>query len=338
MSAAYGEHEHKEHAMSERQTRMVANGEFNVEVTSQGSGPLMLCIHGWPELWSSWRHQMDHFSDRYTVAAMNVRGYGGSSNPTDIERYTLRELASDAAAVIDELGGGSAIVLGHDWGAPIAWNTARLHPDKVSAVCGMSVPYMPVGPDNTLDLWRSVYTEHGKFFYQVYFDDNRGGAEAELGADTARSLRMIYYSASGDGSTARLADAKPADSTMLDGLVDPEPFPAWASDDDIRVVADGIDQGGWHGPLNRYRAQPFDAQDLGQLPDGNLGQPAAFIGGEVDPVRTFMEGVDIFDFAPLACDDFRGTTVISGAGHWVQQEAPVETNAALEAFLSSLEN
>ncbi len=322
--------------MSERQIHNVSNGEYTVEVVTQGSGPLILCIHGWPELWSSWRHQMDHFSDRYTVAALNVRGYGGSSNPTDIAAYTLMELAGDAAAVIDELGDGSAIVIGHDWGAPIAWNTARLHPDKVSAVCGMSVPYLPVGPDNSLDMWRSVYTEQNKFFYQVYFDDNRGGAEAELGADTAKSLRMIYYSASGDGSEARLVSDKPADAKMLDGLVDPDPFPAWASQDDIQVVADGIDQGGWHGPLNRYRAQPLDASGLGQMPDGNLRQPASFIGGEVDPVRSFMEGVDIFDFAPAACDDFRGTTIVPGAGHWVQQEAPAETNAALEGFLETL--
>ncbi len=322
--------------MSERQTHTVANGQYNVEVVSEGSGPLLLFIHGWPESWASWRHQMAHFSDRYTAAAMSVRGYGNSSNPTDIEAYTLRELASDAAAVIDELGDGSAIVVGHDWGAPIAWNTARLYPDKVTAVCGMSVPYIPVGPENSLDNWRALYTEQGKFFYQVYFDDNRGKAEAELGADSARSLRMIYYSASGDGSDVRLADPKPADAGMLDGLVDPDPFPSWASADELQFVADNFDRAGWHGPLNRYRAQPFDAEDLGQLPDPNLGQPAAFIGGEHDPVRTFVEGVDVFEYAAMACDDFRGTTVVPGAGHWVQQEAPAETNAALDAFLETL--
>ncbi|MEM7096568.1 MAG: alpha/beta hydrolase [Actinomycetota bacterium] len=323
--------------MTERSFVTVANGDISLEVAVQGSGPLMLCVHGWPEGWYSWRHQMDHFADRFTVAAMSVRGYGNSSNPTDIESYALRELAGDAAAVIDELGGGSAVVLGHDWGAPIAWNTARLHPEKVSAVCGLSVPYIPTGPDNSLDLWRERYTSQGKFFYQVYFDDNRGGAEEELGADHARSLRMIYFGASGDRpGEDGLTQDKPADAKMLDGLVDPDPFPDWCTPEDFEVYAAGFKTSGWHGPLNRYRAQGLDAADIGQLSNPNLAQPAAFIGGSLDPVRNFAPGMDLFEFAGVACDDFRGTTVIEGAGHWVQQEAPAETNAALDEFVGGL--
>ena len=318
----------------------VTNGDVAVEVATKGTGPLMLFVHGWPELWYSWRHQIEHFAARgFTAAALNVRGYGNSSNPTAIERYTLRELASDNAAVIDALSDdGTAIVIGHDWGAPIAWNTARLHPDKVSAVTGLSVPYTPVGPDNTLAMWRELYTNQKKFFYQVYFDDNRGGAEAELGADSARSLRMIYYMASGqrpDGLRGLVTD-KPADAKMLDGLIDPDPFPDWCTPEDFEIYAAAFDISGWHGVLNRYRAQPFDAADLGQIPGGELGQPAAFIGGSLDPVRDFMPGMDVFDLAPASCTDYRGTTIIDGAGHWVQQEAPAETNAALDAFVNEL--
>lgn len=315
----------------------VSNGEIDLNVAVQGDGPLILCVHGWPELWYSWRHQMAHFSQQgYAVAAMDVRGYGGSSKPDDIAAYTLTQLASDVAAVIDELGDGSAIVLGHDWGAPIAWNTARLHPDKVSAVAGLSVPYFPTGPDDSLQRWREAFTDQGKFFYQVYFADNVGGAEAELGADSLASIRKIYYAASGDAHGAPFLSDKPADAKMLDGLVDPDPFPDWCSNDDLRVYADAMDAGGWHGPLHRYRAQPIDAQELGSLPNPNLTQPAAFIGGEFDVVRGFAEGVDPYDFAGMACNDFRGTTIIDGAGHWVQQEAPQATNAALAAFFESL--
>jgi len=315
----------------------VDNGEISLEVAVQGNGPLVLFIHGWPELWYSWRHQMRHLSDRYTCAAMNVRGYGNSSNPSEVAPYALRELTNDAAAVIDALGEGSAIVVGHDWGAPIAWNTARLHPDHVSAVCGLSVPYIPTGPDNSLELWRERYTAQNKFFYQVYFDDNVGGAEAEFGADNHRTLRMIYFGASGDGSAERglLAD-KPADATMLEGMVDPDPFPDWCTPADFDVYAAAFETSGWHGPLNRYRAQGLDAADIGQLPNPNLSQPAAFIGGALDPVRNFAPGMDMYDFAAFACDDFRGSTVIDGAGHWVQQEAPAATNQALDAFLVDL--
>lgn len=317
----------------------VANGDTTINVAVHGTGPLLVFVHGWPELWYSWRHQMQYFGDRgYKVAALDVRGYGGSSNPADIESYTLRHLTSDVAAVIDALDDEPAIVVGHDWGAPIAWNTARLHADKVRAVAGLSVPYMPVSTDNPLDLWRERYTNNDTFFYQVYFDDNRGGAEAELSADHARSLRMIYYMASGDRPEelrGLIAD-KPAKSLMLDGLVDPDPFPAWCTAEDIAVYAAAFEHSGWHGPLNRYRAQPLDASEIGPLPDPEINQPAAFIGGERDPVRGFAPGLDLYDFAGVACRDFRGTTVIDGAGHWVQQEAPQATNAALEAFFTSI--
>lgn len=325
--------------MSETTTPMVTvqNGEISIEVAVQGSGPLMVFVHGWPETWYSWRHQMAHFADRFTVAAISVRGYGGSSNPTDVESYTMRELAGDVAAVIDELGDGPAIVVGHDWGAPIAWNTARLHADKVRAVCGLSVPYLPTDGTNPLDLWRERYTDQGQFFYQIYINDNPGTAEAELGADHARSLRMIYFSASGDRTgDDGLTKWKAADATMLDDLVDPDPFPAWCSPEDFENHAASFEKSGWHGPLNRYRAQPLDAADIGQLPNPNLTQPAAFIGGELDPVRNFAPGMDLYEFASVACDDFRGSTIIDGSGHWIQQEAPDATNAALDAFIATL--
>jgi pimeloyl-ACP methyl ester carboxylesterase len=266
---------------------------------------------------------------------MDVRGYGGSSKPRPVEAYTLTELCGDAAAVIDALGGGEAIVWGHDWGAPIAWNTARLHATKVTAVVGLSVPYFPVSPQSSLDLWKETYTDQGKFFYQMYFQQE-DVAEAELGADSLASIRKIYYAASGDSRSEPFLLDKPSDAAMLDGLIDPDPFPAWASSEDLQVYADAMHAGGWRGPLNRYRAQRLDSAQLGTLPDPNLKQPAAFIGGEHDVVRKFMPDVDPFDFAAMACDDFRGTTIIPGAGHWVQQEAPDATNAALAAFLGSL--
>ncbi len=312
----------------------VHNGDIDLRVATFGSGPLILCIHGWPELWISWRHQMEHFAGLgFTVAAMDVRGYGGSSKPTDVGSYRLSELCADAATVIDAIGDGPAIVFGHDWGAPIAWNTARFHPDKVRAVAGLSVPYNPVGPMSSLELWKQLYAD--RFFYQTYFQAP-GVAEAELGADTAKSLRMIYHCISGDGAGLFL-QPKPADAKLLDGLVDPDPFPAWMSSEELRVYTEAIDAGGWHGPLNRYRAQTLDAEELGSLPDPAIQQPAAFVAGELDAVRDFIPGVDLFSLAPAACADFRGATIVPGVGHWVQQEAPAAVNAALQEFVESLQ-
>lgn len=311
----------------------VTNGDISIEVATKGDGPLIVFVHGWPELWYSWRHQIEHVAARgYKAAALSVRGYGNSSNPTAIERYTLREITSDVAAVIDALGDGPAVVVGHDWGAPIAWNTARLHPDKVRAVMGMSVPYVPVGSTSLIELFEQIY--EGKFFYQLYFQEP-GVAEAELGADHARTLRMIYYGASGEGAGTFIAE-KPADAKMLDGLVDPDPLPSFITADDVATYAAAYAKSGWHGPINRYRAQGLDAADLGQIDSGDLTQPAAFVGGELDAVRQFMPGLDLFDFAPNHCKDFRGSTIVPGVGHWVQQEAPDATNAALDEFLDAL--
>lgn len=312
----------------------VANGDITIEVATVGRGPLIVFVHGWPELWFSWRHQLPYVAERgYRAAAINVRGYGGSSNPTDVAAYTMRELSGDVAAVIDALGEGEpAIVVGHDWGAPIAWNTARLHPDRVRAVLGMSVPYLPIGPTSSLDIFRQIYAD--RFFYQLYFQQP-GAAEAEFGADHARSLRMIHFGASAEGRGTFLAD-KPADATFLDGLVDPDMPLDHLSSDELDVYVEAFERSGWHGPINRYRAQDLDAADIGQIDGGELGQPAAFIGGELDAVREFIPGLDLYDLAPNSCLDFRGTTIVPGAGHWVQQEAPGPTNAALGAFLDSL--
>ena len=313
----------------------VANGDIEIEVATIGSGPLIVFVHGWPELWFSWRHQMEHVAaNGYRAAAINVRGYGGSSNPTEIEAYTMREITGDVAAVIDALGNGEpAVVIGHDWGAPIAWNTARLHPDKVRAVMGMSVPYLPIGPTSSLDIFRQIYAD--KFFYQLYFQEP-GVAEAELGADDARSLRMIYFGASAAGRGTFLGE-KPADSTFLEGMVDPEMPLSHLTEDELAVYAAAYERSGWHGPINRYRAQDLDAADIGHLDDdGVLTQPAAFVGGAEDAVRQFIPGLDLFDMAPNSCGDYRGTTIVDGAGHWVQQERPAETNAAIDAFLQTL--
>jgi pimeloyl-ACP methyl ester carboxylesterase len=294
---------------------------------------LIVFVHGWPEGWYSWRHQMEHFAARgFRTAALDVRGYGGSSAPPDIASYTLTELASDVAAVISAMSDEPTIVVGHDWGAPIAWNTARLHPDSVRAVAGMSVPYIPVGPDSTIELFKVLY--EGRFFYQLYFQDP-GVAEAELGADNARSLRMIYAGGSAGGGGGFLAGGAP-DAKLLDNLAYPEQLPTWLSEDDLTVYAEAFDGSGWTGPLNRYRAQGLDAEQLGSVPNPELAQPAAFIGGEHDEIRNFVAGLDLFDLAPAACTDFRGSTIVPDAGHWVQQEQPAAVNAALDAFVDGL--
>ena len=311
----------------------VKNGPVELNIVVAGRGPLILCVHGFPELSYSWRWQVEHFSSRgYTVAAVDVRGYGESSKPAEIAAYRMLNLTSDVAAVVDALG-GKAILFGHDWGAPIVWNTALLYPGKIAAVAGLSVPYGPRGEASFIEAVKTIYA--GRFFYQTYFQ-TEGVAEAELEADVAATLRKLYYDTSGNAPASALFADKPADATFLQGLVDPSPFPAWLTEADLAVYVDAFKAGGFRGPINRYRAQDIDFFDLADLQGRHIAQPACFIAGEKDPARRFIPGRDLYENPGFACDDFRGRTIIPGIGHWVQQEAPEATNAALSAFLDGL--
>lgn len=291
----------------------------------------ILCVHGWPELSHSWRHQLAHFAGRgRRIAAMDVRGYGGSDKPHAIAAYRLSALASDVAAVIAALG-GRAILFGHDWGAPIVWNTALRHPDAVAAVAGLSVPFSPWGETRFLDLMRQMHA--GKFFYQFYFQAE-GVAEAELAADPD-ALAKLYFALSGNAAQPGFGRKGP-DDRLLPGLALPDPLPAWLPADDLAVYKTAFAAGGWRGPLNRYRAQDIDFDEAIGLRGQMIAQPAAFIAGTRNPVRHFAPGLDLYATAGAACSDFRGSTLIEGAGHWVQQEAPAATNAALSAFVDGL--
>lgn len=314
----------------------VTNGPITLSVLADGpvdSPDLpILCVHGWPELAYSWRHQIAHFAAKgRRIAALDVRGYGDSSKPAEIEAYTMAELTGDVAAVINALG-GRAILFGHDWGAPIVWQTSLRHETKVAAVAGLSVPYTPMGDTNFIALARQLYA--GKFFYQLYFQEP-GVAEAELGGDPD-ALAKIYYGASGEGMGAGAFAGKGPDDKFLTGMPMPDPLPAWLPADDLAVYKRAFAAGGWTGPLNRYRAQDLDFEQRAPVAGRRVTQPAAFIAGALDPVRRFIPGHDAFADAGRACDDFRGTTIIEGVGHWVQQEAPDRTNAALERFVDGL--
>jgi len=326
------------------ETITVRNGAIELSVVVQGEGPLILCVHGWPEVGYSWRHQLDYFSTRgYRVAAMDVRGYGASSVPWAIEAYTMRNLASDVAAVVDALGSskpgapGNAILFGHDWGAPIVWNTAVLFPERIRAVAGLSVAFVPIRSKSFLEIAAEVYRD--RFFYQLYFQEE-GRAEADFQADIPQALRKVYYALSGEGAQDEIVRTimkkKPKDEGLLVGLVDPNPFPAWLTPADLQVFADAFVRSGFRGAFNRYRAQSLDVKELADVAGKPVTQPAYFIGGAHDAVRWFVPGVDAYAKAGAYCQDFRGSCILPGIGHWVQQEAPQATNEALAGFLAGL--
>lgn len=313
----------------------VVNEDITLRVDVTGEGPVILCVHGWPELSHSWRHQLRYFSERgYRIAAMDVRGYGGSSAPPEVERYTLKELASDVAAVATALSGDPVVLLGHDWGAPIAYHAAIRHPDVVRAVAGLSVPYSPPMPVSLLDIFDQLYP--GKFFYMLHFQEP-GVVEAEFGADLPRALKTVYFGASGDGEPRSLALDVSRGEPMISNMPPPPDGPlSFIEDDDLAVYVAAFERSGLTGAFNRYRALALEPEASADIVGATLDQPSCFIGGELDAVRSMVPGSDAFADPGAGCTDFRGSTIVEGAGHWVQQEAPDQVNAALHLFVTSL--
>ncbi len=314
--------------------KIIETNGLKLNVAISGEGPLVLLIHGWPESWYSWRHQIKALSEAgYRVAAPDVRGYGGSDKPDAIEAYDMANMTADMAGLIAALGEEQAVVIGHDWGAPIAWNTALLHPDRVRAVAGLSVPYTGAGPAPFIDVAKQVYKD--EFFYQLYFQEP-GVAEAELEADVRDTLRKVYYWVSGEGMAAARPQKKPADAAMLDGMADPGEFPAWMTAEDLDYYVARFEAGGFRGPLNRYRNSHRDFALLSALAEQQIQQPAAFIAGTLEVVLRFVPGVDLIAVMREKMADLRMVEMIEGAGHWIQQERSDEVNAALLRFLGDV--
>jgi pimeloyl-ACP methyl ester carboxylesterase len=314
--------------------QLIQTNGISLQAAVEGDGQLVIMVHGFPELWYSWRHQIKRVAQAgYRVVAIDVRGYGGSDKPHAVEAYDMATLMADVLGVIDAFGEQTAILVGHDWGAPICWNTAALHADRVAAVAGLSVPYRRRGETSAIELWRRIYKE--RFFYQLYFQAE-GVAEAELEADVRTSLRKFYHAASGDAGSLESWLQRPAGGTLLEGLPDPKTLPAWLTPQDLDYFVASFETGGFRGPINRYRNQERDFTNLPEMGIRPVVQPSCFIAGSKDLVRHFVPGYDLYADVAANCTDLRFSRIIDGAGHWVQQEAPREVTTALLDFLASL--
>ena len=326
----------------------------------EGEGPLIVLVHGWPESWYSWRHQIPFLASLgYKVAAIDVRGYGQSDKPYEIAEYSMKNLTSDVISVIEDLGYSDAILFGHDWGAPIVWNTAALFPEKISGVGALSVPYTGRGPMSSIDLWKMLYK--GKFFYQLYFQEE-GVAEEEFEKDLKNALELTYFSSDGRGMSFLAENAdnpeyqKNVNSKFLDCLPVFDDYPDWINKEELMFFVKEFENSGMRGPLNRYRAQTIDYEELVELETAKISQPSCFISGTLDPVAFFLKN-SIQDGAgkgafhgPTAesmtkemlekrsdlYEDLRIVKFIDGVGHWTQQEAPDTVNENFKKFLKGL--
>ena len=162
-------------------SHVVQVGDHRVHYVEAGEGPLVLMVHGFPESWYSWRHQLPTIAAAgFRAVAIDVRGYGRSSKPLAVEDYRMVRLVADNVALVSALGHRTAVIVGHDWGAPIAWTSAMLRPDVFTSVAGLSVPFSPPGDVRPSTAMRAMAGDEE--FYVEYFQEP-GRAEAELEAD-----------------------------------------------------------------------------------------------------------------------------------------------------------
>jgi len=309
---------------------------IRLRASLEGQGPLVVMVHGFPESAYSWRHQMGPIAQAgFTACAIDVRGYGGSDRPQPIEAYSLEQITTDVAGVIEALSSdGRGILIGHDWGAPIVWNTALTRPDRVRAVAGLSVPWTGIPSVCFLDAVKAAYTDKGRFFYQVYFQ-NEGVAEAELEADVRASLRKFYYAISGDAPEGSWPH-KPHGAALLDGLINPDPFPVWLSPADENHFVTEFERSGFRGPINRYRNHRRDFEWQQGFRDRRIEQPSLFIGGDRDLVLRMIPGMDMIERMKPHLPGLQGAHLLPGIGHWTQQEAPDVVNRLLVDWLRGL--
>jgi pimeloyl-ACP methyl ester carboxylesterase len=317
--------------LKERNIQLIETNGIRLRVVAEGTGPLVILLHGFPQCWYLWRHQIDPLVEAgFQVAVPDQRGYGGSDCPAEIEAYNIIELTNDVVGLADALGHEQFIVVGHDWGAPVAWHTALLHPQRVRAVAGMSVPYVRgrVGAVTRQENFGD------NFWYMVYFQQP-GVAEAELEADIRKSLRMIYFTISGDLPTELRPARKSVTAKFLDGMTDPESFPSWLTEEDLDYYVAQYQQTGFRGPLNWYRNIDRNIEITPELETAKIEQPSFFIAGKKDPVLSFGGGSWVSQMDKWVTD-MRGKVFIEGAGHWVQMERPAEVNEALLGFLRAV--
>jgi pimeloyl-ACP methyl ester carboxylesterase len=317
--------------------RDIPLADVRLRAAIEGTGPLVVMVHGFPESWYSWRHQMTPIAQAgFTACAIDVRGYGGSDKPQPVEAYAMERMIADVVGVIEALSPDKrAVLIGHDWGAPIVWSSALVRPDRVRAVCGLSVPHFGVPTRPFTDIFDEVFTQKNRFFYQAYFQ-KEGVAEAEAEKNVRDWLRKFYYAISGDAPDGTWPSNKTADATLLQGLVDPDPFPAWLTPADLDYYVSEFERSGLRGPINRYRNHERDFAYLRQFEGRKIEQPALFIGGSRDLVLTMFGRIDFVPLMRAQIPDLRGWDVLDGCGHWTQQERPNEVNERLLRWLKSL--
>ena len=320
---------------TEIRRRSIDLGEVTLDVLEAGTPghPVIVLAHGFPECAWSWRHQLPALAEAgYHVLAPDQRGYGHSSAPREVTAYGIDHLAGGLIGLLDTTGAAQGVFVGHDWGALVTWDLARLHPERVRAVVGVSVPFTQ-WPMRPTELFAAAFGD--RFFYMSYFQAV-GPAERELEADVRRTMHTVLWGASGERYAGLPTELPPAEGTgFLDLFGDvPDHLPAWLTPDDFEHYVEAFSASGFFGPVSWYRNLDANFERMRDLPPSTITMPSFFIGGDRDAVIAGRP--HMIEAMVTLLPGYRGSVMLDGAGHWTQQERPEAFNEALLGFLRSL--
>ncbi|XP_058406445.1 bifunctional epoxide hydrolase 2 isoform X2 [Diceros bicornis minor] len=289
-----------------------------------GSGPAVCLCHGFPESWFSWRYQIPALAQAgFRVLAVDMKGYGDSSTPPEIEEYSMEVICKDMVTFLDKLGISQAVFIGHDWGGSLVWNMALFYPERVRAVASLNTPFMPADPNVSPKDFIKV---NPVFDYQLYFQEP-GVAEAELEQNLSRTFKCIFRrSDEGFISTSRVCEAggilvrSPEEPTLSSIL----------TEEDLQFYVQQFKKSGFRGPLNWYRNLEKNWQWGCKVWGRKILIPALMVTAEKDIVLVPEMSKNMEDWIPHLK---RGH--IKDCGHWTQMEKPTELNQILLEWLET---
>lgn len=305
--------------------RRISSGDVALHAAEAGSGPLVVLIHGMPDLWYTWRHQMPALAAAgYRAVAIDLRGIGGTDAPPAVDAYDMRRLVGDVIAVLDAAGAERAALVGHDWGANVVWQTVVRHPDRVAALVSLGIPYRPRSAASPTTIMTNTLR---------FFEEGLASAAAQGEAALRAAFYRFLYAFSGDAPRDVIerifSGPHPPDPDVLRAVMPPATLPGWLREEDLDYYVREYARTGLDGVLSRYRNLVRDWEESAGVAEAVITVPTLFVGGERDPAVMFGS----LEPMKQAVTGLRGITILPGAGHWVHQERAAEVNRLLVDFL-----
>ncbi|CAI9105402.1 OLC1v1004315C1 [Oldenlandia corymbosa var. corymbosa] len=307
---------------------------INLHVAEIGEGPAVLFLHGFPELWYSWRHQMVYLASKgYRAIAPDLRGYGDSDAPAGASNYTAFHIVGDLVALLDSLGLNKVFLVGHDWGAIIAWYFCLFRPDRIKALVNFSCAFRYFDPkDSAKKPVAEMREMFGDDYYVCRFQAP-GEVEEELaGVDVAALMKAFFVSR----ESGTLCIPKGAFGFMAQAAAQSLPFPDWLTQDDVDYFAAKHSKNGLTGGINFYRAIDLNWELSEAWVESKIQVPVRFVVGDLD-LTYHMPGMqDYLHNGGFKKDvpNLEKVVVIEGAAHFINQEKPDVCNTQIHEFIS----